>query len=136
MAQFVVPQFIEREPKIVGPFTWKQFIFVAIAGAICFLLYFSLPFHYFLFATIVLTAGALSLAFLKIGGRPIPIVLQNFLIFFLKPKIYVWGRKAQPPKIIKVEKPKPEEKKEGPVLKIAERSQLQNLSTRIQTMPK
>jgi hypothetical protein len=135
MAQFIVPKFIEREPKIVGPFTWKQFIFVGLAGAVGFILYFSVPFLYFLFITIILMIGALALAFLKIGGRSVPLTLKNFFSFFVSPKIYIWGRKHLP-KITKEEKLKPGEARKAPTLKIAEKSQLKNLSTKVETMLK
>jgi len=26
--EFTVPQFVEREPKLIGPFTFKQFIYI------------------------------------------------------------------------------------------------------------
>ena len=136
MAQFVVPQFIEREPKIVGPFSWRQFIYIGLAGVICFILYFSLPFHYFLLVAILLMTGALAMAFLRIGGRSVPVVLKNSLFFFLSPKIYLWGRKGIVPKIIKKEKIKPKEIKETSVLKIAEKSQLRKLTTQVETLSK
>ena len=42
--QFQVPQFIEIEDKIFGPLTFKQFIYLAGGGGLCFLLYTILPF--------------------------------------------------------------------------------------------
>lgn len=135
---FVVPKFIEMEPKIVGPFTFRQFVYVGLAGAICFILYFSLGktnFLLFLLLAIILMAGAMTLAFLKIEGRSLPTILKNFLMFSATPKIYIWKKKALPPKIIK-EKPKPKEKiKETPALKVIE-SKLKKLSTRVETRTK
>lgn len=132
--QFTVPQFIEREPKIVGPFTFQQFIYLGTAGVISFVLYFIVPFHYFILITIILMLGALALALLKIGGRTLPTALKNFFFFFISPKIYLWGRKAISPKLIPKEKP--EETKEAPVLTIAEKSQLKKLATKIETITK
>ncbi|MFB6212783.1 MAG: PrgI family mobile element protein, partial [Candidatus Magasanikbacteria bacterium] len=37
MAKFQVPQFIEQKPKIVGPLTLQQFIYLASAAAVSFL---------------------------------------------------------------------------------------------------
>lgn len=132
--RYTIPQFIEHEPKIVGPFTFKQFIFVGIAGAICFVVYSSAPFFIFLLVSIVLGTGALALAFVKVGGRSLPVILGNFLKFSLAPKIYIW-RKTETP--IKIAKKAPEKKKETEEeelpLKIAEKSQLKKLGTKIET---
>ncbi|MFC1663529.1 hypothetical protein ACFL0A_00120 [Patescibacteria group bacterium] len=133
---FVVPKFIEMEPKIVGPLTFKQFVYVGAAGAICFILYYSVPFYIFLLGCVVFEGGAMALSFLKIGGQPLPVVLKNFLMFSAGPKVYIWRKKVLPPKIIK-EKPKSKEKiKEEPVLKVIEKGRLQKLSTQIETKTK
>src|SRR4030042_7019655 len=94
--RFTVPQFIEHEAKIVGPLTFKQFIYFGIAGSICFILYFSVPFSVFFLSCIVLGMTALVLAFLKIGGRGVPTILSNFLRFSLTPKMYIWKKSEKP----------------------------------------
>ena len=134
--RFTVPQFIEMEAKIVGPLTFRQFIFIGIAGGICFVLYFTFPFSLFLLATIVLGSGAVAFAFLKIGGRGLPTILGNFLKFSLAPKIYLWGKKEVPVEVFKKEMAKAEEKKEELPLKIAEKSRLKKLRTQIETKTK
>jgi hypothetical protein len=134
--RFTVPQFIEREAKIVGPLTFRQFIFVAIAAAICFLFYFSLPFNLFLLSCAVLGGGALAFAFLQIGGRSLPTVLSNFLRFNLTPKMYIWKKTEAKIEIIKKEVKKKEETEEELPLKINEKSQLKKIKTRIETKTK
>ena len=134
MPQFVVPKFIEHELTIVGPFTFKQFIYIGVAGAIAFVLYFSAPFLVFLIASIVLGGVSLALAFVKVGGRSLPEIMKNFLMFSSTPKIYLW-KKGPSPMLIKKkvlkEKKKTEEKTTTP--KIAGESQLNKLSTKIET---
>lgn len=132
--RFTIPQFIEYEAKIVGPFTFRQFIFVGIAGAICFVFYFTLPFSIFLISCFVLGGGALAFAFLRVGGRSLSSVLGSFLRFNLTPKIYIWRKIKIPIKILKKEVAKKEE--EELPLKIAEKSQLKKLKTRIETKTK
>ncbi len=139
--RFTVPQFIEYEAKIVGPFTFKQFIYVGIAGAICFILYFTVPFFIFLISCFVLGGGALTLAFLKIGGRGVPTIFGNFLRYTLAPKMYIWHKKEQPVTVYKKEgttfvKSQGSENKEELPLKIAEKSQLKKLHTQIETKTK
>jgi len=138
--RFTVPQFIEHEAKIVGPLTFRQFIFIGFAGAIAFLLYFSVPFSIFLTASIVLVGGAAALAFLKIGGRSLPVILANFLKFTASPKIYLWRKKEEAIEIYK-KGGKPTQtsttaEEEGLPLKIAEKSQLKKLHTQIETKTK
>jgi len=137
--RFTVPQFIEYETKIVGPLTFRQFIFVGIAGAICFFLYFTIGktnFSLFIIACLIIGAIAISLAFLQIGGRPLLTIIGNFLRFKLTPKIYIWGKKELPITIFKKEEIKKEEKVEELPLKIAEKSRLKKIKTQIETKTK
>jgi len=130
--RFTLPQFIEHEPKIVWIFTWKQFIYIGAAGTIGFILYLTIPFLYFILITIVLILGALSLAFLKIGGRSLPTILVIFFKFRISPKIYLWGKKEMPVKVFKKEIVKEEKEEEFPSLKIVEKSQLKKLASKIE----
>ena len=134
--RFTVPKFIEHEAKIVGPLTFRQFIFIGMAGGICFILYFTVPFSIFLPAALVLGVGAITLAFLKIGGRTLPTILGNFLKFSVSPKMFIWRKIETPIKIFKKEKIKKEAVEEELPLKIAERSQLKKLRTQIETKTK
>ena len=136
--EFTVPQFIERKPKIVGPFTFKQFVFVGTASGICLFLYFTVPFQVFIIATVFLLGTAFALAFLKIGKTSLPVFLKNLFSFLWKPKVYLWKKKMVPPKIIKKERivKKEAEIKEKPSPKIAERSRLKELFTHIETRSK
>lgn len=135
--EFTVPQFIEREPKIVGPFTFKQFIFIGIAGGVCLFLFFTVPLYIFIIAAIVLLGGAFALAFLKIGKTSLPVFIKNFFAFLFKPKIYLWKKKTSPPKFLRKEKvevkEKEEEIEEESKLKVSTGSKLDELFTRLET---
>ena len=134
--QYIVPKFIGREPKIVGPFSFKQFIFIGIAGTISFVLYFMVPLSVFILSCVVLGGSAFALAFLKIGGRSLPEILTHFFNFSISPKIYIWKKKEVPPPklILKKELKKIEPaKKIGSIPKIAGKSRLKNLAARIET---
>lgn len=133
MPQFTVPKFIEREAKIVGPFTFKQFIFVGAAGIISVVLYFTIPFYFFLLATVLLFSGALALALVKIEGRPIPVLFKNFLSFLFAEKIYLWKRKALAPKLIKKPGPEKKEKEKISIPRVIGKSRLKDLLTRVTT---
>jgi len=133
--RFTVPQFIEHEAKIVGPLTFRQFIFIAIAGAICLFIYSIAPFYLFVIACVVFGGSALALAFLKVQGRSLPVVLSNLLRFNFAPKMYLWKKSQVPIKILKKETVKQPEKEQETPLKIAEKSQLKKLRTEIETKP-
>ena len=139
--EFSIPQFIEKEAKIVGPLTFKQFGFLGLAVLVSVALFFLLPKTVFLVLSPVLVGGAAALAFYKKEGVPLPDLIIGFFSFMLKPKIYLWKNKGVPPKFLrtddmkkKAEKKKDlEEKKKGPRLKMAKRSHLHDLSTQVET---
>lgn len=120
------------ESKIIGPLTFKQFIFIAIAGAICFFIYSVAPFPVFVISAVIFGGGALALAFSTIQGRSLPIVLANLLKFNLAPKVYIWKKRKIPIKIIKKEVELIKTTEETP-LKTSRNSQIKKLQTFIET---
>lgn len=73
--KFQVPQFIETETKIIGPFTLRQFLWIAGGAVVIFLLNFLLPPGFFILVSLFVAAIALAFAFYKIEGIP----LANYL---------------------------------------------------------
>ena len=130
--EFTVPQFIERAPRIVGPLTFKQFVFIGIAGGICLFLYFTVSFVTFIIAAIFIMGGALALAFFKIEKTALPIVIKNFFFFLFKSKIYLWKRGFSMKVIKKIEKVEEIEKEET-ILTVTRHSHLRALITRLET---
>jgi len=134
--RFVVPQF-EHEAKVIGPLTFGQFIYVGIAGGICFILYFMLPISFFIAACVILVGGAASMAFLRVNGRPLPSILGSLVKFTLTPRIYIWKKKEVPVTVIKKENRIQNQKAEEELpLKIAGGSQLKKLRTQIENKTK
>jgi len=111
MATFQVPQFIDIEDKIIGPLTLKQFMFLAGAGIIIFILYSVLQFWLWIIVSIVIAGAGLGFAFVKINGQPLSKVAVNGLKYLIRPRLYVWQR-GQAKKSIA---PKPAEPKKEPV---------------------
>ena len=91
--RFQVPQFIEVEDKIFGPLTLKQFIYLAGAGGLVFVLWRVLPLFVAVIvaAPIIVLAGAL--AFYKINKRPFVFVLESAFKYVLSNRLYVWKSK-------------------------------------------
>ena len=107
--QFQVPQFIEYEPRIIGPFTFKQFVFIGLAGAIGFVLYYTAPFYVFLPVTLVAGLSGLAMAFIKVGGRTLPEMIKNLIHFSFSNKTFIWQQRGwQPSHQLKEIKPRTE----------------------------
>ncbi len=93
--RFEVPQFIEVEDKIVGPFTWKQFIYLAGGTGMLLILYFTLPFLFFVILGVPLGSLAGFLAFHRINNRPFSIFLESIVSYFSHTRLYLWNRSEQ-----------------------------------------
>lgn len=90
--QFVVPQFIDIEPKIFGPITARQFIILIITGGLIFAAYKACDFSLFLIIGVILFASGGTLAFMKINGRPIHYFFLNIFQTAKKPKLRIWRK--------------------------------------------
>lgn len=93
--KFQVPQFIETEDKIVGPFTLKQFLFIAAAGILILILFFMLQLVFWVVASLIIGTLAIALAFLKINGQPLPQVVLAAFFFMSRPRLFLWRRKIE-----------------------------------------
>jgi hypothetical protein len=93
--QYQVPQFIDTEDKVVGPFSLRQFAYVGAAGLVSAIAYFLLQTWLFLIVALVLVGGSLALSFVKINGRPLIKIATAAFYYYWKPQMYVW--KAERP---------------------------------------
>ncbi len=92
--QFEVPQFIEIEDKIIGPLTWKQFIYVAGGIGMLIILFLSLPFMFFVLFGLPIGALSGALAFHRVNNRHFSIFLESAVKYFTSPKLYLWHRET------------------------------------------
>jgi hypothetical protein len=88
--QYQVPQFIDTEDKLVGPFSLRQFMFVGAAAMISAICYFFVQTWLFVIVAIVSLGGALALSFVKINGRPLIKIAISAFNFYWKPQTYIW----------------------------------------------
>ncbi len=86
-----VPQFINVEDHI-GPFTWKQLGWFALATIIGGILWVTLNRIAFWVSIIPIFLLATGLGFLKPGGVSFIKFLGFLFIFIMQPKIYTWRR--------------------------------------------
>lgn len=92
MQQFVVPQFIDVEDKVIGPITVRQFIIILIGGGLDFIAFKLADFALFVVEFVVISVLTFFIAFIKINGRPIHYFLLNVLQTSKKPKLRVWAK--------------------------------------------
>lgn len=129
--QFKVPKFLEREAKIVGPLSFSQTIYFAVAGMIIVVLYYLIPFALFLVLGIIIGGATVGLVFVKIENVPLPQVFIQSFGYFLSPRIYIW-KKKEPLMPIKLVEKKREKKEEKEVpLRVSPESRLKKLASKI-----
>lgn len=92
MQQFVVPQFIDVEDKIIGPITTRQFIIMLVAGIIIFMAYRFGDFSLFIFALVLFGGLALLFSFVKINGQTFHYFVLNIIQSAKKPSLRVWRK--------------------------------------------
>ena len=134
--QFTVPKFLERESVIAFGLTFKNLALLAGLGFILFILYYVLPKVVFVLLAIIFGGGFLVATFVKVGGQSLPQLMFHSFGFLFSGRVYTWsrGQNFSPVKLVKkTVKPK-EEKKEAP-LRIAPKSHLASLSSKIDFAP-
>ena len=133
--RFQVPQFIERDIKVVGPLTFKQVIIVGAGVLVCTFFYFLIaPKSFFLFIVLSLPVMGVSFALAvgQSGGQSLLTVISNFFVFTFSSRKYLWKKKAVTPKLFvptKVQE-KPQQKLEATISQ--KKSRLENLSSQLE----
>lgn len=94
MDQFIVPQFIDVEDKIIGPITTRQFVLMLIAILLTFVFYKIFSFWIFVAAGLGNLGVFAIFAFAKVNGRPIHFFLLNFLQTQKRPQLRIWNKYA------------------------------------------
>lgn len=92
MKQFVVPQFIDVEDKIIGPITVRQFIILLVTLGLIFLSYKLFDFTLFAIIGLILFGFGGTLAFLRINGQPFHYFLLNLLQTYQRPWLKIWDK--------------------------------------------
>ncbi len=91
--RFEVPQFIEIEDKIFGPFTWRQFVYLAGGIGIAVALFLTTNFIIFVLIGVPIGGLALLLAFYPVNNRPFSVFLESMVGFARGTKLYLWRKK-------------------------------------------
>lgn len=89
---FQVPQFIDIEDKIFGPFTFRQFLYLAGGAGFVVVMFKLFPIIVALIISTPVAALALALAFLKINNKSFIFILEAFIKYHFGGKLYIWKK--------------------------------------------
>lgn len=97
MPQYKIPQEINVEDKIIGPFTLRSFgfVFAGVTIAIVILvalMNIGLTFMPALVVGIIFGSIALIFGFVPFNGKPLYVYVPSFFSFFIKPRQRVWKK--------------------------------------------
>ena len=133
MQQFVVPQFIDVEDKVIGPITVRQFIILLFSGGLEFLSWKFSDFTLFLFESLLIAIFTILFAFIKINGRPIHFFILNFIQTSKKPWLRLWNKEFNPSDLRKSMKKKESQIMIIPIKHMVGSSRLAELSLVVDT---
>lgn len=89
--QFQVPQFLDVEDHVVGPFTIKQFLYVAGGAGMAYMFVRFIPWFLVAIIPAALVAGfSVLLAFWKPNRRPFIDLVEAAFYFGTSTRLYVW----------------------------------------------
>ena len=106
MAQYKVPQDVEADDKLLGPFSFRQFVYLLIAGVLIALsvgLFQIFPLLAFIPLPVILLFAALALPLKK--DQPMETYLAAVASYYLKPRNRIWTP-GQRESTIKITAPK------------------------------
>jgi hypothetical protein len=93
--QFKVPQFLEIEDKIFGPFTFKEFVYLAGGAGLCFIIYKLLGLFWGAIPILLIGGFSLLLTFYKPNDKPFLNMLISGLSYLTGDKLYIWERRKE-----------------------------------------
>lgn len=93
--QFKVPQFLDIEDKMFGPFTFREFAYLAGGAGLCFILYKLLGLLWGAIPILVMGGFSLMLTFYRPNNKPFVYMLEAGFKYFTQHKLYIW-KKGKP----------------------------------------
>ena len=91
--QFKVPQFLDIEDKIFGPFTFKEFVYLAGGAGLCFVLYKSLGLLWGAIPILAVAGFSIALARYRPNNKPFLNMIEAGFNYFMQSKLYIWKRR-------------------------------------------
>lgn len=90
--QYVVPQFIEVESKVIGPISVRQFIILLATAGIMFIWYSIFSIVVFLILSVITFAIGGTFAFIRINGQAFHVFALSLFQTLKRPNLSVWRR--------------------------------------------
>lgn len=90
--QFKVPQFLEIEDKIFGPFTFREFVYLAGGAGLCFTLYKLLGLLWGAIPILIIAGISLALTFYRPNNKPFINMIEYFFKYSVQNKLYIWKK--------------------------------------------
>ncbi len=91
--QFKVPQFLDIEDKIFGPFTFREFVYLAGGAGLCFVLFKLLGFLLGAIPIATVAGFSLTLTFYRPNNKPFINMLEAGAKYLTQDKLYIWKRR-------------------------------------------
>lgn len=92
--QFQVPQFLDIEDKIIGPFTIKQFLYLAGGVGFGYICIRFIPILGFILGAGMVAFGA-ALGFYKFNGKPFIYIIEAGYNYIRADRLFVWRRREK-----------------------------------------
>jgi len=94
--QFQVPQFLDVEDKIIGPFTIKQFLYMAGGIGLGYLSFRLIPWTIIsLIPAFGFVALGGALAFYKYNNKPFVFLIESAFNYLKSERLYIWKRQKK-----------------------------------------
>ncbi|MFA6077130.1 MAG: PrgI family protein [Candidatus Paceibacterota bacterium] len=92
--QFKVPQFLDIEDKIFGPFTFKEFVYLAGGAGLCFVLYKLLGLVWGAIPILAVGGFSIALARYRPNNKPFINMIEAGFSYLMQSKLYIWKRRT------------------------------------------
>lgn len=90
--QFKVPQFLDIEDKIFGPFTFREFVYLAGGAGLCFVLFKLLGLFLGMIPILIIAGFSLALTFYRPNNKPFINMIESGFKYFAQNKLYIWKK--------------------------------------------
>jgi hypothetical protein len=93
--QFKVPQFLDIEDKIFGPFTFREFVYLAGGAGLCFVFYKLLGLILGAIPILIIAGLSLALTFYHPNNKPLLDMLESGFKYLTQSRLYIWKRHVE-----------------------------------------
>lgn len=100
--QFVVPQFIEVESKVIGPISVRQFIILLATAGIIFIWYSIFSTVFFVVLSVVTFGIGVVFAFVKVNSQPFHQFALSVIQTVKRPALAIWHREINQVAVVKM----------------------------------